>query len=106
MIGWNAPISVIWLLWSSQRTQRMGSEAILADLLRGPSLNVDETEARLCKEKANVWVYAGVNGTYYEYRDSRNGQFLTERFENFGGVLVSDFFTAYDSIACPQQKCV
>jgi predicted RecB family nuclease len=81
-------------------------EAILAELLRGPSLNVDETEARLRKEKANVWVYAGVNGTYYEYRDSRNGQFLTERLKGFGGVLVSDFFTAYDSIACPQQKCV
>jgi hypothetical protein len=81
-------------------------EAILAELLRGPSLNVDETEARLLKEKATVWVYAGINGTYYEYRESRNGQFLTERLKGFGGVLVSDFFTAYDSIACPQQKCV
>jgi hypothetical protein len=51
-------------------------------------------------------VYAGESGTYYEYRDSRNGQFLSERLKGFGGVLVSDFFTAYDSIACPQQKCV
>jgi len=81
-------------------------EAIFAELLRGPSLNVDETEARLLKEKATVWVYAGVNGIYYECRESRNGQFLTERLKGFGGVLVSDFFTAYDSIACPQQKCV
>ena len=29
-------------------------EAIFAELLRGPSLNVDETEARLLKEKATV----------------------------------------------------
>ena len=24
----------------------------------------------------------------------------------FEGVLVSDFFTAYDSLNCPQQKCL
>jgi hypothetical protein len=26
--------------------------------------------------------------------------------KEFDGVLVSDFFTAYDSIECPQQKCL
>lgn len=81
-------------------------EAILAELLRGPSLNVDETEARLCNGKAHVWVFAGISGAYYECRDSRNGQFLTERLKGFDGVLVSDFFTAYDSIENPQQKCL
>src|SRR6516162_4891121 len=81
-------------------------EAILAELLRGPSLCVDETVARLRNEKAHVWVFAGVNGAYYECRDSRNGQFLFERLNGFGGVLVSDFFTAYDSIDNPQQKCL
>jgi predicted RecB family nuclease len=81
-------------------------EAILAELLRGPSLSVDETEARLHREKAHVWVFAGVNGAYYECRDSRNGQFLIERLNGFDGVLVSDFFTAYDSIQNPQQKCL
>jgi hypothetical protein len=81
-------------------------EAILAKLLRGPSLSVDETEARLRNEKAHVWVFAGTDGAYYECRDSRNGQFLFERLNGFGGVLVSDFFTAYDSIENPQQKCL
>jgi predicted RecB family nuclease len=80
--------------------------AIVSELLRGPSLSVDETEVRLCKEKAHVWVFAGLSGAYYEYRDSRNGQFLTEWLKGFEGVLVSDFFTAYDSIECPQQKCL
>jgi hypothetical protein len=80
--------------------------AIIAELLRGPSLSIDETEVRLVKEKAYVWVFAGTYGAYYEYRDSRNGQFLAERLRGFGGVLVSDFFTAYDSIECPQQKCL
>jgi predicted RecB family nuclease len=80
--------------------------AIITGLLRGPSLSIDETEVRLAKEKAHVWVFAGISGAYFEYRDSRNGQFLTERLKGFDGVLVSDFFTAYDSIECPQQKCL
>ena len=69
-------------------------------------MSIDETEVRLRKEKAHVWVFAGISGAYYEYRDSRNGQFLTERLKGFDGVLVSDFFTAYNSIECPQQKCL
>src|SRR6476660_4711560 len=28
-----------------------------------------------------------------------------ETIEDFAGVLVSDFYAAYDSIECPQQKC-
>ena len=26
--------------------------------------------------------------------------------KNFTGVLVSDFFSAYDSVDCSQQKCL
>jgi len=49
---------------------------------------------------------AGRNGAYYECRDSRNGQFLTDRLRGFDEVFVSDFFTAYDSVESPQQKCL
>ena len=72
----------------------------------GRVLSIDETEVRLRKETAHVWVFAGISGAYYEYRESRNGQFLAERLNGFDGVLVSDFFTAYNSIECPQQKCL
>jgi hypothetical protein len=82
------------------------NKVVLSDLLRGPSLSVDETEARLSNEKAHVWVFAGGSGAYYECRDSRNGQFLIDRLNGFDGVLVSDFFTAYDAVECSQQKCL
>jgi hypothetical protein len=88
------------------RRYELTNIAIFSELLRGPSLSIDETEVRLRKEKGHVWVFAGISGAYYEFRDSRNGQFLPERLKGFDGVLVSDFFTAYDSIECPQQKCL
>ena len=34
-----------------------------------PSLSIDETEVRLAKEKAHVWVFAGISGAYFEYRN-------------------------------------
>src|SRR5262249_16277096 len=34
------------------------------------------------------------------------GDFLHELLRPFNGVLVSDFFSAYDSLACKQQKCL
>src|SRR5262249_10019150 len=43
---------------------------------------------------------------YFFYRDSREGSFLKEMLKGFTGVIVSDFFTAYDSLDCPQQKCL
>jgi hypothetical protein len=38
------------------------NDAVLAELLQGRSLNVDETEARLHNQKAHVWVFAGTSG--------------------------------------------
>ena len=40
------------------------------------------------------------------YRPNREGDFLHELLKDFQGVLVSDFYAAYDSIDCPQQKCL
>ena len=31
---------------------------------------------------------------------------IQEKLKEFKGVLVSDFYAAYDSIQCPQQKCL
>jgi hypothetical protein len=42
----------------------------------------------------------------YLYSDSREGDMIWSLLENFRGVLVSDFYAVYDSIKCPQQKCL
>ena len=33
-------------------------------------------------------------------------EFLKELLAGYSGVLVSDFYNAYDGINCPQQKCL
>jgi hypothetical protein len=42
----------------------------------------------------------------YVYRETREGDFLLTMLKDFKGVLVTDFYAAYDAILCLQQKCL
>src|SRR5262249_10206699 len=39
-------------------------------------------------------------------RPTRETDFLVPLLKGFSGVLVSDFYTGYDSMPCAQQKCL
>jgi hypothetical protein len=42
----------------------------------------------------------------YLYYPTREADLLKNTINDFHGVLVSDFYAAYDSIDCPRQKCL
>src|ERR1022692_1361960 len=42
----------------------------------------------------------------YVYSETREGTLLQTMLKDFTGVLVTDFYAAYDAIRCPQQKCL
>jgi len=69
-------------------------------------LHVDETVVKLKTGKGYVWVFASLEEVIYLYRPTREGDFLKEMLKDFKGVLISDFYSAYDSLDCPQQKCI
>ena len=52
-----------------------------------------------------VWAFTGTEIVVYLYHPTRDGTFLKQTLGDFAGVLVSDFYAAYDSITCHQQKC-
>jgi len=80
---------------------------ILKQILSGPVIHVDETTVHLSKgQRGYVWVLTSMDKVYYLYRPSREGAFLGEMLSPFSGVLVSDFYKAYDSLPCEQQKCL
>ena len=51
-------------------------------------------------------VFTTPNMVYYIYKETREGDLLQEVLKGFNGVIVSDFYAAYDSIQCEQQKCL
>jgi predicted RecB family nuclease len=81
-------------------------DEILQNILESPVIHIDETTVRLRKQKGYVWVMTTMDKVYYFYKPSREGAFLQEMLANFSGVLISDFYTAYDSFKCEQQKCL
>ena len=85
---------------------RKTCDRILARIVCGSLTHADETEVDLQKEKGYVWVLANLEDVLYLYKPSREAAFLQELLKDFKGVLVSDFYSGYDSLGCPQQKCL
>jgi hypothetical protein len=79
---------------------------ILERLVRGDLVHADETRANIKGKSAFVWVLASFREVVYIFSASREGEIVQKLLANFKGVLVTDFYTAYDSIDCPQQKCL
>jgi predicted RecB family nuclease len=88
------------------RYYQLARDRLLHKILTGPLLHIDETEVKFKKGKGYVWVFTNLEEVVYLYRPTREGDFLKEMLKDFRGVLVSDFYAAYDSINCPQQKCL
>ena len=57
-------------------------------------------------EDGFVWVFANMEEVAYVYSETRQGSTPQSLLKDFTGVLVSDFYAAYDRIPCPQQKCL
>jgi hypothetical protein len=81
-------------------------EAMLVKLVTGNVLHVDETTISVEGVQEYAWVFCNENQIVFRRTETREGHFLKEILRGFKGVLVSDFYPAYDSIRCPQQKCL
>jgi predicted RecB family nuclease len=88
------------------RRYRHTVRRILAKLIAGMVIHADETHTNLQKGKGYVWVLANMEEIVYLYKPSREGDFLQELLKGFTGVLITDFYSAYDSLPCEQQKCL
>jgi len=79
---------------------------LLHKLISGRLIHADETEIKLKKSKGYVWVFTSLEEVVFMYKPTREGEFLRELLREYQGVLVSDFYGAYDSLPCAQQKCL
>ena len=80
--------------------------SILTKLCNVSLLHADETKINLRDTDGFVWVFASMEEVAYFYTETREGDHVQSLLKDFNGVLVSDFYAAYDSINCPQQKCL
>ena len=79
---------------------------ILDRIAAGGLAHADETHVNLQKGKGYVWALTNLEDVFYMYRPGREADFLQDLLRGFKGVLVTDFYTGYDSLPCDQQKCL
>src|SRR5512144_222587 len=81
---------------------------IQAQALSSAVLHADETGWRVDGKTYWLWCFASKDVTYYMIDRSRGSPALKKFFKNeFAGVLVTDFWAAYNAVVCTQkQKCL
>jgi hypothetical protein len=81
-------------------------QAILNRMLAGPLIHADETQIGVKGKTTYVWVLTSLYEVVYLHSETREGDMIQRIMASFKGVLVTDFYAPYDSIDCPQQKCL
>ena len=83
-------------------------EEIKQNIIRGTLLHADETQVKKIAEYKTgyVWVFTNMDSVFYLLKPTREADFLKDLLDGFHGVLVSDYYPGYDSLPCPQQKCL
>lgn len=81
-------------------------EEIKRTVLDGKLIHADETHLSTKSGNGYVWVFTSMEEVVYLWSATREGSVAEKFLSGFDGVLVSDFYSAYDSISCAQQKCL
>jgi transposase len=107
LFGLPFKIGTTWRIKEMAASYYAGTyERLLMKLHSGALLHADETKISLKNKVGFVWVFANMEEVAYVFSETREGNVLQDYLKNFKGVLVSDFYAAYDGINCPQQKCL
>ena len=72
-----------------------------------PHVHVDETGWRI--DGRNFWLWAFTDPTFvlYHVDESRGGKVPLKLLgKAFGGVVVADFYAAYNALAARKQRCL
>jgi hypothetical protein len=91
--------------WMAERHQAT-YDRLKDRLRRGNLIHADETMVLVKGRSGYVWAFTNLEEVVYAYTPTREGTLLEELLDGFTGVLVSDFYSAYDTPLCKQQKCL
>lgn len=94
------------LMKRAVETYQTTYEEIKERLLHGNLIHADETHVSVKGKDSYVWVFTSIEDVIYVWSETRDASVATGFLEKFNGVLVSDFYSAYDSVDCPQQRCL
>jgi transposase len=82
-------------------------EELFALLRQSPVVGGDETGWRINGQPAWAWCFRDPRLALFLIDRHRNRDVLTRALgESFAGTLVSDFYSVYNGLDCPKQRCL
>jgi hypothetical protein len=79
---------------------------ILQSISSGNLVHVDETKGVVYGGGHYIWIFTTVSTVAYVYSPTRDAEMLREVLRGFSGVLVSDFYSAYETPLSASNKNV
>ncbi len=80
-------------------------DKIFKILMNSPYIHADETSINIRGENQYIWVFTNDKYVILKLSKSRESNIAEEFLKDYKGVLITDFYTGYDTIECSQQKC-
>jgi len=80
-------------------------QGIIRHLLESPFLHADETPITIKGTTQYVWTFTTDKYVTFQLSKTREATIAHEFLKDYHGILVTDFYSGYDAIACRQQKC-
>ncbi len=80
-------------------------KGIIQHLLESPFLHADETPITIEGATQYVWTFTTDKYVVFQLSKTREATIAHEFLKNYHGILISDFYSGYDAVACRQQKC-
>jgi hypothetical protein len=82
------------------------SESLLLEkILMNSFVHVDETPISIRGIDQYIWTFTDGKHVIFKLTETREANIVHKILCEYKGVLVSDFYSGYDSVACKQQKC-
>jgi len=78
---------------------------IIRHLLESPFLHADETPITIKGATQYVWTFTTNKHVIFKLSKTREATLAHEFLKDYNGILITDFYSGYDAIACRQQKC-
>jgi predicted RecB family nuclease len=80
-------------------------KSIMQHLLESPFIHADETPMNIRGITQYAWVFTDGKYSVFKLTATREATIVHEFLTNYNGILISDFYPAYDAVRCCQQKC-
>lgn len=97
----------------AQASQRVAArltpemDALRSAIRGSPVVHADETGWRVGGDNWWLWAFVTKRLTLYRAAPSRGSKIIFEELgEQYHGIVIADFFSAYNKLDCEQQKCL